>query len=634
MDWIDPRQAKKLRQSERRDTKSPLGEVRRKPLVSQLRAALAQPLDVWSTAYGYALDRLKWPRGCSAERTFQWSCCSDEQVAILLRCGTCDHQRPEIGAEVDVEVSSSAQARAPSAMASGWMDLPIEDCATDWLDGLANDAECAFGVAALTWQLPRHATALSGSWSSEWLREVGNKLARLTVSDEDAAICHVVCQCELPLLLGTVTGASRSAVFAGAEEAMDNLALLLEQSEDQPAIWLAYGASYLRASLASVLRCRVLANDLGLRKWYPPQNQALAELLNHAARWIRPDGSQMLGAIGTGMPNASVWDSLVKLARRPSALLDSMGMARSEQKKSHRNRLKRKIEKSQLPDLSIHVEEARGACLLSDWCKLGGRVAVDYSDSTVRLEVLGPKGRTLLMGDWTADVRLEGESLLQMDDWEKVCWFSDDDVDYLEIEARFGDKSRVQRQIVLLREDRLLLLADALLCDQAGNWSLSTSIPVASSVDIQTAERSNEVFLKLSDSQRALVMPLAMPEWRRELSPLELNCRHGHLSLVAKSPRMRQYAPLLVSLAGYHSKKPFTWRRLTVAEDLGAVASDVAAAYRAQIGLEQWLLYRTLAKPARRTAMGMHTGAEFVAARFCGEGAEYETLVEVETGED
>ncbi len=111
-------------------------------------------------------------------------------------------------------------------------------------------------------------------------------------------LCELVLKCELPLLLGTVTGAGKRNLFAEAFEAMDNLALLLEQSEDQPARWLAYGASYLRASLGSVLRCRMLADSLGLRRLYAPQRSALENLLVHAARWTRMGGSSLLGDHG------------------------------------------------------------------------------------------------------------------------------------------------------------------------------------------------------------------------------------------------------------------------------------------------------------------------------------------------
>ena len=46
---------------------------------------------------------------------------------------------------------------------------------------------------------------------------------------------------------------------------------------------------------------------------------------------------------------------------------------------------------------------------------------------------------------------------------EPLCWVSDDDVDYLELEIEFGEGLRVQRHLLLARHDRFLLLADAVL---------------------------------------------------------------------------------------------------------------------------------------------------------------------------
>jgi hypothetical protein len=60
---------------------------------------------------------------------------------------------------------------------------------------------------------------------------------------------------------------------------------------------------------------------------------------------------------------------------------------------------------------------------------------------------------------------------------------------------------------------------------------------------------------------------------------------------------------------------------------------DVAAAFRFQIGKEQWMIYRSLAKTCRRTAMGLHFNVEFYAGRFDGDEGEYESLVEVDSPE-
>ena len=86
----------------------------------------------------------------------------------------------------------------------------------------------------------------------------------------------------------------------------------------------------------------------------------------------------------------------------------------------------------------------------------------------------------------------------------------------------------------------------------------------------------------------------------------------------------------MISLRGAHAKKPFTWRNLTVGEDLRIVGADEALAFRVQIGKQQWVIYRSLAQPVRRTALGMHTLSEFLAGRFDTDDGNFDPLLVVE----
>ena len=88
MDWIDPRYVETddvsdMNKGKTKDKRKP----RVKPFHSQVAAALAQPLDVWSAAYGHALMRLKWPTGCTLESTWLWSAVIEEQASVLVRAG-------------------------------------------------------------------------------------------------------------------------------------------------------------------------------------------------------------------------------------------------------------------------------------------------------------------------------------------------------------------------------------------------------------------------------------------------------------------------------------------------------------------------------------------------------------------
>ncbi len=629
MDWIDPRhnisiQEENRKSGAKRKGKRISADRRIKPLANQVSAAMSQPLAVWASAYDHSLSRLKWPNGVSIENSFLFSCVMQEQAEILVRSGMSAKKLAAIVSESTGDTEEAKAARMAEVV--GLMEQSLESIAFGWLETADAYAKSALGITALAWHVPEHAHRPGNEWLTQWLQAVVDRIATYAPDLDESVVCHLALQCELPLLIGLATSASQRTVLSEATKAMDNLAEYLERSEDAPAPWLAHGVTYLRAALASVVRCRVLANTLGLRKWFPPQQSALANLLKHAARWARPDGTQLLAAGNSSPRSRAIWEALVKQTKNPKSLrsvMVSSGLAGAQVGNGREHITK-------LPALTFYCDDAAGVCMQGDWRKKGSRFALDFSDSEICIEALGPKGKPLLAGEWTASVELDQQSQLQLDEWGEVCWFSDDDVDYLELEAKFGQHARVQRQVLFFREDRLLLLADAMLCDQLGAWSLSSRLPLAGDVQFEAAKKTTEGFIVSPSGGRSLVLPLHLPEWRRQPTLGSLTAE-GEL-LVAQNhvQGQRLYTATLISLCNSHAKKPFTWRRLTVGEDLKIVGAEEAVAYRVQIGTDQWLLYRSLAQTKRRTALGMHTLSEFFVGRFDGSDGEVETLLTVE----
>lgn len=631
MDWIDPRYVEvddvsEMTKGKSKDKRKP----RVKPFHSQVAAALAQPLEVWSAAYGHALMRLKWPAGCTLESTWLWSSVIEEQASVLVRAGVPANKLASLLAESELTEKSSKRPAAVEqeelSRVIGLMDQSLETLAYQWLDTADSSAHAALGVAAVAWHLAEHAQHPTANWLTQWLQDVVDRVAKYKADDEDAVLCHLVLQCELPLLVCMTTAGSKRVVQAEASKAMDNLALLLERGEDRPYPWLVHGATYLRAAIASVLRSRVLADSLGLRKFFPPQQKALAALLKHAARWSRGDGTALLGAPQVSPKAKSIWEAAVKLAGGPkqlTAALSCVGI------KTERRVDVSELTTSQLPAISHYCDQAGCATMQSDWRHKGSRFAFDFSDNEIFIEALGPKGQPVLSGEWGVHVELNGQREMQLGDWEEVCWFTDKEVDYIEVEAKFGQKAKVQRQAMLFRKERLLVLADALIGTEDGQWLLRSSLPLANGTRFEAAQKTREGFINLPGGQRALALPLHLPEWRSQLGPGRFESVDDQLNITAETTKSRCFTPVLISLCNRHAKKPFTWRQLTVAENLEIVQRDVAVAYRIQIDKDQWLIYRTLADAARRTALGMHTLSDFFAGRVKNNG-DLDTLVEVE----
>ena len=129
--------------------------------------------------------------------------------------------------------------------------------------------------------------------------------------------------------------------------------------------------------------------------------------------------------------------------------------------------------------------------------------------------------------------------------------------------------------------------------------------------------------------RRALVLPLALPEWLADR-------RYGELTQTAAGLELRQaaegralFAPLFLALDRSRMTEPATWRQLTVAESWATQPKDAAVGYRVAIGRRQWLLYRSLTAPRNRSLLGHNLSTETLVARFDRKG-QVEPLIEIE----
>ncbi len=233
----------------------------------------------------------------------------------------------------------------------------------------------------------------------------------------------------------------------------------------------------------------------------------------------------------------------------------------------------------------------------------------------------------LLSGGWPLELRLQGRAV-RMSPWVEICQYGDDDADYLEFETRIGKGWRVQRQIILARKERFLLLCDAVIGSRPTAIDYRTMLPLGADVQLQPEDETTEVHL-YAESPLATVIPLSFHEWRQG-NP------HGSIDAMAKSLVLKQttkgkglFICLFFNLHPTSISDPVTWRQLTVAENLEIQSPDTAVGYRLQIGMKQWLVYRSLAPPSNRTVLGQQLTAEFVLGRFTRRG-ELKTLIEVE----
>lgn len=418
---------------------------------------------------------------------------------------------------------------------------------------------------------------------------------------------------------------------------------------------LSGGGRFARLALASALRSKRLAARQNRRVGTKRKSTAY-ELATRVTALTRADGScslQNAELVGSGRApsptakraSANASDDLSRSGLLAIAAVEvgepalrTATEAILGREKSH-GRLAWKVE---LPEPGWSDEKAKLAVMLPEWDVRRGRVAIDYAGTTARIEISNGK-RPFASGQWTACVRQKSQPLEPTSDWSDVCWYSDDDVHYLELEQSFLAGVKIQRQIMLLRDDGCLMLADAVIgSDTGAPLEYVGQLPLVSTAHIEEERETRELTV-VDGKPRAVVYPLGLNEWRMGPAPGTLRTVDAELSgnaedkeaagLVLES-RMRGIGRLYSALWFDFDRKRMscerTWRQLTIAESLRLLQPHEAAGYRIQAGDDQWLVYRSLSGQRNRTLLGKNLVSDFFCGRFNSSDGFVEELIAVD----
>jgi hypothetical protein len=377
------------------------------------------------------------------------------------------------------------------------------------------------------------------------------------------------------------------------------------------------------ALLATWARSRILAQSLKKSGWNQESQDRYANFARQVLRLSRRDGGLALSKTEGSRAGRDLLAAAFVSADRADRILATSLIGGQE--------LPRNVSAKSLPPPAVNNEAAGVTVLRPNWSRNSERVTVTRAGSEVRIELAC--GRDVLWsGVWTCEVRRNGELLVPEADaeWDEVCWTSTEDADYLELEIALPENIRVQRQIVLAREDGFLFLADAVLGTEAASLEYRGALPLGAEVSFDPSTETREGYL-VGRKPRGLAFPLALPEWKAQPSAgaLEGTLEQTLELRAARRDARCLYAPLFIDLNSRRIFRPATWRQLTVAEDRQTLSPDVAVGYRVQVRDEQWLLYRSLGKRGNRTLLGHNLVSEFLVARFKTDG-DIEPLVEIE----
>ncbi len=473
----------------------------------------------------------------------------------------------------------------------------------------------ALQTVALAYALPTLAATMSADpwWQlAEKLHKTADDAQRLTV-DREGDVHLIVEQqllaAELPLALAYLLPELQPlrSLRKPAREALTEAILDLTDGEGMPHARL---LPVLGPLWACWTRTRWIGERLKRGCW---SNEAEAQyqwLVRHAIRLLDHDGRFVFCDASVPLPSGLLTMALDLAGDDSDCAAAAAVVSRSVVPPDL------DYDDDDLPAPAINSEWSSLAVMAPNWSTSAPRLAVAYADDPMSVSLSVGRSR-LLGGVWSHTTLRDGQPVAAVGTWEEVCWQSDHDCDYLELTLELEHKMRLERQILLSREDHVLYLADIVLAGdgQPRQLAHSLSLPLGRGVDWKPEAETRDGVLA-DGKPRAAVLPLALPEWRSDGRGGSLETVDGSLTLVQQGTGRALCCPLVLDLKPRRIAKERTWRQLTVAESLEELPPDVAVGYRIQSGRDQWLVYRSLAPAANRTVLGQNLSSEFCAGRF------------------
>jgi hypothetical protein len=357
---------------------------------------------------------------------------------------------------------------------------------------------------------------------------------------------------------------------------------------------------------------RDIAGAIGGGAWSKPTERRWRAAATAVLRLLGGRGRALSGA--GRMPEsltAPLLDALAECGRRRARTIKAVREDRTT------------IDGRGLLGRDLHDAAAGVAIIRTGWDRRSVRVMLDYRHPVPRLEI-AVGDRLLVDGPWQWEAWADGRAVEPEAGWTVSCWESDRKATFLEITAPLGGGRQIERQVVVLPRDGIVLLADAVTSSaSAAALRYRGILPLAASLDAEAAAETCEVIV--ADTRpRMLALPLAISEWRAGGGG-ELRADSGTLVL-SQAGSTRLYAPMWLDCDPRRIGRPLTWRQLTVADTRIILPRHQAAGFRVQAGLDQWLVYRALDAARNRTVLGCNVSCEFLVGRVRKSGEIARTL--------
>lgn len=398
--------------------------------------------------------------------------------------------------------------------------------------------------------------------------------------------------------------------------------------------------------IAAFVRARDWAAQAGLKLWDAKCEKRFRLLAHSASMMCRADGRLPMS---NGFESSSVelLASASKLAglheqSAPRVYLQELSNARlfpgkGSKRKRGGLRSRRKSRKTAASSAKSAVkfpaaqsDAARLACLRSNWSTDADTLVVAHDDVMPRIE-LSALGKPLFSGRWDIALTVDGTPLEFTSEWNCVCWFSDEDADYIELRTDHPAGVRIERQILLSREEHFALFAEIVSGPAGAKIECESRLLPVAGASLIPDRPTRECRLKVTGCT-ARVFPMMLPAER-------VVGAAGSLGLVDDALQFRQtgiggmYAPIVIDWHPDRARAYAEWRKLTVSEQGKAVPGDWAGGCRLRVGSDQWLFYHGMKRSqGGRAVLGQHTFNETLIGSFSKDGS-VEPIILVEQQE-
>lgn len=377
-------------------------------------------------------------------------------------------------------------------------------------------------------------------------------------------------------------------------------------------------ATRLPLWLAPLIRCTGWAAAFQAELWDVDDRALLNDICERAAALCRADGRLALtnGLAVDALPVLTVAAELFHWT--PSN--PSLGCLKSLQQHAAGKKVSaRALGLAGLVMPSNQSDWARMAVLRSDWSATADTVAVAHHQALPQLDVT-VSGAPIIHGPWDLQLRIGDAQIELAEEWSCVCWETDPEADYVELQMCGPGKLRVERLILLSRTDQFLFVADCISGVKNERIDYTAELPLVPGLTA-TTETATRLWHLRNPRSRVRVIPLGLPAERVHSTPHEFAITDRAIRMHHIGEGRGLLAPVVFDWHPKRRSAPVDWKPLTVTEEGKILRPDQAAGYRLRIGTAQWLFYRSLQSTGMsRAVLGHHTFNETVLARFSPDG--------------